>query len=331
VTDRIRVALALGSGGARGYAHIGVIQVLEEQGCEIVGVSGTSMGALVGGLYAAGRLDAYTEWVSGLVARDMWRLLDVSVKAPGVIRGDRIMSRFSDLLEGAVIEDLPIPYTAVATDLLSRKEVWFQKGPVEAAIRASAALPTFMPPVMLHGRLLADGGMMNPVPIAPLMAVRADATVAVSLDGDEGAAGGPPVQESSDHEADHGTDDEWRERLRRGAAQVLETEAAQRVATWLRSARGSDGEEIESDEPTEPLYGDLPPGLGYRAVMEMSLDAMRSVVTRYRMASYPPDVLVTIPRRACRTLDFHRANEMIALGRVAAEEALARAELAGDE
>jgi NTE family protein len=316
VTDRIRVALALGSGGARGYAHIGVIQVLEEQGCEIVGISGTSMGALVGGLYAAGRLDAYTEWVSGLVARDMWRLLDVSVKAPGVIRGDRIMARVSDLLEGATIEDLPIPYTAVATDLLTRKEVWFQKGPVEAAIRASAALPTFMPPV---------------VPIAPLMAVRADATVAVSLDGDEDTAGGRPVQESSDHEAEHGTDDEWRERLRRGAAQVLETEAAQRVATWIRSARGSDGEEIAPEEAAESLYGDLPPGLGYRAVMEMSLDAMRSVVTRYRMASYPPDVLVTIPRRACRTLDFHRANEMIALGRAAAEEALARAELAGGE
>jgi NTE family protein len=323
VTDRIRVALALGSGGARGYAHIGVIQVLEEQGCEIVGISGTSMGALVGGLYAAGRLDPYTEWVSGLVARDMWRLLDVSVKAPGVIRGDKIMARVSDLLEGAVIEDLAIPYTAIATDLLSRKEVWFQTGPVEAAIRASAALPTFMPPVMLHGRLLADGGMMNPVPIAPLTSVRADATVAVSLDGDdEGAAGGPPVQESSDQVPD----EEWRERLKRSAAQVLETEAAQRVATWFRSARGHEGE-VTPEEQAESLYGDLPPGLGYRAVMEMSLDAMRSVVTRYRMAGYPPDVLVTIPRRACRTLDFHRANEMIALGRAATEEALARAEL----
>jgi NTE family protein len=246
------------------------------------------------------------------------------VKAPGVIRGDKIMARVSDLLEGAAIEDLPIPFTAIATDLLSRKEVWFQKGPVEAAIRASAALPTFMPPVMLHGRLLADGGMMNPVPIAPLTAVRADATVAVSLDGDDDATGGgPPVQESSDHVAD----DEWRERLRRGAAQVLETEAAQRVATWWRSARGNEGEEMPPEETPEPLYGDLPPGLGYRAVMEMSLDAMRSVVTRYRMAGYPPDVLVTIPRRACRTLDFHRATEMIALGRAAAEEALVRAEL----
>ena len=135
VTEGTRVALALGSGGARGYAHIGVLQVLEERGFQVVGVSGTSMGALVGGLYAAGRLDAYTEWVSGLAPRDLWRLLDISVKAPGVIRGEKVMSRVADLLEGVLIEDLPIPYTAIATDLLTRSEVWFQEGPVEAAIR----------------------------------------------------------------------------------------------------------------------------------------------------------------------------------------------------
>lgn len=164
------MALALGSGGARGYAHIGVIQVLEEQGFEIVGISGSSMGALVGGLHAAGRLDAYTEWVSSLTQRDVLRLLDPSLRAAGVIRGDRVMAHVSDLLEGALIEDLPIPFTAVATDLLARKEVWFQRGPVEAAIRASIALPSFITPVMLNGRLLADGGMMNPIPLAPLTA-----------------------------------------------------------------------------------------------------------------------------------------------------------------
>jgi NTE family protein len=320
VTEGTRVALALGSGGARGYAHIGVLQVLEERGFQVVGVSGTSMGALVGGLYAAGRLDAYTEWVSGLAPRDLWRLLDISVKAPGVIRGEKVMSRVADLLEGVLIEDLPIPYTAIATDLLTRSEVWFQEGPVEAAIRASAALPSFMSPVMLHGRLLADGGMMNPVPIAPLTAVRADLTVAVSLDGDEGSTAGPPVHEPSEGE------DEWRERLRRSATQLRETETVQRVATWLRNARGSADDAASDEAPPEaerePLYGDLPPGLGFLDVMEMSLDAMRSLVSRYRMASYPPDLLITIPRRACRTLDFHRATEMIALGRRAAEEAL---------
>ncbi len=320
MTEATRVALALGSGGARGYAHIGVLQVLEERGYQVVGVSGTSMGALVGGLYAAGRLDAYTEWVSGLAPRDLWRLLDISVRAPGVIRGEKVMSRVADLLDGVLVEDLPIPFTAIATDLLTRSEVWFQQGPVEAAIRASAALPSFMSPVMLHGRLLADGGMMNPVPIAPLTAVRADLTVAVSLDGDDGSVAGPPVHEPSEGE------DEWRERLRRSATQLRETETVQRVATWLRNARGTADEGTEDAQPEEervPIYGELPAGLGFLDVMEMSLDAMRSLVARYRMASYPPDLLITIPRRACRTLDFHRATEMIALGRQAAEEALA--------
>lgn len=312
------MTLALGSGGARGYAHIGVIQVLEERGYEIVGVSGTSMGALVGGLYAAGKLDAYTEWISGLGPRDLWRLLDLSVKAPGVIRGEKIMARVSDLLDGALIEDLPIPFTAVATDLLARNEVWFQQGPVEAAIRASAALPTFLTPVMLHGRLLADGGMMNPVPIAPLTSLRADATVAVSLDGATAAPdGGAPVHESSDQP----TEDEWRERLRLVATQVTETETAQRVATWFRSARGN-VDAAQAEKPAASLYGELPPGLGFLDVMEMSLDALQSVVARYRMAGYPPDLLISIPRRACRTLDFHRGAEMIALGRSAAEDAL---------
>ena len=194
-----RVALALGSGGARGYAHIGVIQALEERGYEIVSVAGTSMGALVGGLQAAGQLEAYTAWVTGLTQRDVLRLLDLSIKAPGAIRADKILARVSELLGGAVIEELPIPFTAVATDLLARKEVWFQRGPVDAAIRASIALPSVITPVMLNGRLLVDGGLMNPIPIAPTAASGADAVVAVSLAGEvEDPSGRAPAQESSE-------------------------------------------------------------------------------------------------------------------------------------
>ena len=118
------MALALGGGGARGYAHIGVIQALEERGCDIVGVSGTSMGALVGGLHAAGRLPEYAEWIRGLSQRDVIRLIDPSLRTPGVFRGSKVMARVIDLLAGVRIEDLPIPFTAVATDLLARKEVW---------------------------------------------------------------------------------------------------------------------------------------------------------------------------------------------------------------
>lgn len=321
MSDRIGVALALGSGGARGYAHIGVIQVLEERGCEIVGVSGSSMGALVGGLHAAGKLDAYTQWVSSLTQRDVLRLLDPSLRAPGVIRGDRVMSHVSDLLDGVLIEDLAVPFTAVATDLLARKEVWFQRGPVEAAIRASIALPSFITPVMLNGRLLADGGMMNPIPLAPLTALRVDVTVGVTLAGDpDDQRGRAPAHESAEPRPVV----EWYDRFRRSAAQILDSEARHRIAGWFGGGR--DDEVSEPSEPPPPgLFDELPPGLGVLDVMQLSLEAVQSVVARYRLASYPPDVLLSIPKNACRTLDFHRGAEMIELGREVAAATLAEA------
>ena len=323
------MALALGGGGARGYAHIGVIQALEERGCDIVGVSGTSMGALVGGLHAAGRLPAYAEWIRGLSQRDVIRLLDPSLRTPGVIRGSKIMARVIDLLAGVRIEDLPVPFTAVATDLLARKEVWFQRGPVEVAIRASIALPSVFTPVMLNGRLLADGGMMNPIPLAPLAAVRADATVAVSLSGEADESGRSPAQES----AEPLPAAEWQARVRSSAAQLLDREAVRRVTGWFGGGRGdeaaTDTEELVV-EPAEDVFAALPSGLGTLDVMELSLDALQSVVTRYRLASYPPDLLISIPKQACRTLDFHRGAEMIALGRKIADEALDGAPLTSD-
>lgn len=313
------MSLALGSGGARGYAHIGVIQSLEEHGLDIVTVSGTSMGALVGGLHAAGRLRPYAEWVSSLSQRDVLRLLDPSVRARGLIRGDKVMARVGELLDGVRIEDLPIPFTAVATDLLTSKEVWFQQGPVEVAVRASVALPGFIAPVMLNGRLLADGGMVNPIPIAPLAASHADAVVAVSLLGEEQPEGTAAVQE-------HVPPDlaETRGRWRRGAAQALDHEAMHRVTDWIDNHRTARPVEEQVDDG-EPVFVELPDGLGTLDVVQMSLDAVQGVVARYRLASYPPDLLVSIPKRACRTLEFHRAAEMIALGHRLTDEALERA------
>lgn len=320
-----RVALSLGSGGARGYAHIGVIAALAERGYDIVCIAGTSMGAVVGGLHAAGKLDGYTDWVTDLNHRDLLRLLDPSIKAPGVIRADKILARVSELLGGARIEDLAIPFTAVATDLIARKEVWFQRGPVDVAIRASIALPSIIPPVMLNGRLLADGGLLNPIPMAPMASSNADVTVAVSLAGDpDGQSGRAAVQES----ADPRPAEEWMDRFRRTAAQVLDRELVRLVTSKLGAGRsttpGNAAEEVE-----EEIFGALPPGLRTLDVMELSLDTLQSVVTRYRLAGYPPDLLITIPKNACRTLDFHKAPEMIALGRKLAHEALDRGTLPG--
>jgi NTE family protein len=320
-----RVALALGGGGARGYAHIGVIQVLEERGYEIVGVAGTSMGALVGGIHAAGQLEAYRDWVRTLTQRDVLRLLDPSFGSPGAIRAAKVLEEVSELLGATRIEDLPIPFTAVATDLLAGKEVWFQRGPVDAAIRASIALPSFITPVMLNGRLLADGGLLNPIPVAATAAVPSDLTVAVSLSEEHlTTPGAAPVQEAAEEGASGTVSD-----ARRAAEQVLEGDLVRAVTSWFagvtdRSEVPIDASERAEEQLGEELFGPLPQGLRTRDVMQLALDAMQSAITRYRLAGYPPDLLITVPRAACRTLDFHRAEEMIALGRERATEALDR-------
>jgi NTE family protein len=325
-----RTALALGSGGARGYAHIGAIQVLRERGHEIVAISGTSMGALVGAACAAGKLDDYTEWATGLGQRDVLRLLDPSLRAPYGIRGDKMLAHFSELIGKVRIEDLPVPYTAVATDLLARKEIWFQQGPLDVAVRASVALPSFMTPVMLNGRLLADGGLMNPVPIAPMAGVQAELTVAVSLGGERrGGHALAPVHETSDPSSG----EDRLERFRKAAAQVKDRELVRAVtARFGRTdddptadeedpAAGTDEPPMDAgaggvaSAPAEGVFEPLPPGLRTFDVMDLSIEAMQTVVTKFRMAGYPPDLLVEVPKDACRTIDFHRAAEMVELGR----------------
>ena len=172
-----RVALALGSGGARGYAHIGVIDELRDRGYDIVGIAGSSMGALVGGLQAADRLAEFADWAKSLTQRAALRLLDPSITAAGVLRAEKILDAVRDILGEVTIEELPIPYTAVSTDLLSGKSVWLQRGPVDAAIRASIAIPGVITPHVFDGRLLADGGILDPLPMAPIAAVNADELV----------------------------------------------------------------------------------------------------------------------------------------------------------
>lgn len=311
-----RVALVLGSGGARGYAHIGAIDVLTERGYEIVAVSGSSMGALVGGLHAAGKLHDYTEWVTSLNQRDVLRLLDVSLNGPGVLRLERVLARMTEYLDGVLIEDLPIPYTAVASDLGARREVWFTSGPLETAIRASIAIPAMITPIMVNGRLLVDGGVLNPVPMEPVMGVDADFTLAINLSGEKAHHfGSSPTRETAAQRPPN----EWLDRFRRTAAGVWENDF---IASIL--ARFS-----RTDDADPPAYDPPPPGLGITDVTWMSLDAMGSLITRYRLAALPPDILVNVAADSAKAMDFHRAAELIALGRTLTEAALDEA--FGDE
>src|SRR5246127_4597508 len=212
-----RVALALGSGGARGYAHIGVIEALRARGYEIAGIAGSSMGAMVGGLEAAGRLDEFAEWAKSLTQRTILRLLDPAISAAGVLRAEKILDAVRDILGPASIEQLSIPYTAVATDLLAGKSVWLQRGPVDEAIRASIAIPGVIAPHVVDGRLLAEGGILDPLPMAPIAAVNADLTIAVSLSGSETVV-------SRDEEP--GATVEWLNRMVRSTSALLDATAA---------------------------------------------------------------------------------------------------------
>lgn len=339
-----RVALALGSGGARGYAHIGVINELRSRGYEIVGVAGSSMGALVGGLHAAGRLAEFEGWAKTLTQRAVLRLLDPSLTAAGVLRAEKILDAVRDILGEATIEALPIPYTAVATDLITGKSVWLQRGPVDEAIRASIAIPGVIAPHLLDGRLLADGGILDPLPMAPIAAVNSDLTIAVSLSGGEADVA---ADQAASPEGRATT--EWLNRLMRSTSTLLDTNAARTIldTPTARSVLGRFGtladQQLADQELADHEFDDLPTGvdgadadeplidnargvpmpkLGSFAVMSRTIEIAQAALARHQMATYPPDVLIEVPRSTCRSLDFHRAAEVIGLGRDLAARAL---------
>ncbi len=186
---RGRVALALSSGGARGLAHIGVIEWLQEQGWQVEVVAGASIGALVGGIHAAGRLALYRDWVCSLQRQQVARLLDLSFGAGGLFKGQRIMGVLHEMIGDALIETLPLHFTAVATDLDNGDEVWLREGSLFQAIRASMAAPMVFTPHRVGGRLLSDGGLVNPLPVSALGHSEGLLTIAVDLSG-------PPLAEA---------------------------------------------------------------------------------------------------------------------------------------
>jgi NTE family protein len=304
------LSLVLGSGGARGYAHIGVIEALEASGFAIRSIAGSSMGALIGGIYAAGKLDTYTEWVRPLQRLDVLRLLDWTLSGGGFIKGDRIIGVLKDLIGETNIEDLPIPYTAVAVDLDVQREVWFSQGPLFDAIRASIAIPTIFRPYRYEGRLLVDGGLLNPLPVSPTLRDLTDATIAVDVnapaepldgesDADHGAAG-QASPEMLPEQADATTVDAKRTTYRKRIADFIENRIEKRERA------------VAESEP------------GAFELFARALDVVQETITRLKLAAEPPDLLITIPRNACAFYEFHRADELIALGRKRTLEALDR-------
>lgn len=282
---KLRVGLALGSGSARGWAHIGVIRALEERGVKPDLVCGTSIGALVGAAYAAGELEKLERWVSGLAWTTVVRLMDLTWRG-GLIRGTRLFTLFRTILEDREIAELPIPYGAVATELHSGRELWLRRGKVLEAVRASCAMPGLFTPVVRDGTVLVDGGLVNPVPVSMCRALGAELVVAVDLSW--GKLG--PYRLSRSPEVAPREAPAWLDRLPR----------------WLKAKRK------EKAEEASPIPSILD-------VFMTSLDIVEMRVARSRLAGEPADVLVTPILPDFATMDFHRAREAIEEGRAAVE------------
>jgi NTE family protein len=284
VRQRARVGLALGSGSARGMAHIGVIRALEEAGIRPDLVCGTSVGAMVGAAYAAGELDAFEEWVVALRIREMVGLMDVNLRS-GLIKGERLMEFFGRTFVDRPIGELAVPFAAVATSLHSGQEVWLREGSTVDAVRASIALPGLLAPALRDGSLLVDGGLVDPVPVSLARAMGADVVIAVDL----------------------GSDIIGRHLL----SDIPPERPVSMMGGWIRKLQDDFG--VPPPLPGEPTLPSL------LDVLASSLNIMQVRIARSRMAGDPPDVVVA-PRLAhLGLLDFHRAAEAIEEGRRAVE------------
>lgn len=290
-----RIGLALGGGSARGWAHIGVLRALERRGVRPDVIGGSSIGALVGGAYASGNLDTLENWARDLDFWDVVRLLDVRFDG-GLIRGDSLIRSVRERLGDLSIEQLPFPFGAVATDLVGGREMWLQSGPLVSAIRASMALPGLLAPVREGNRWLADGGLVNPVPVSLCRALGAERIVAVNLNGDiVGRHLAARRARSEPAEAAEGpVFDQLLERLHNGLRE-------QALSAWRRRREDPD---------------DLP---GLFEVMASAINIMQDRITRVRMADDPPDILVTPHLGHLGLLEFDRAAEAIRAGEEAVE------------
>ena len=334
-----RIALVLGSGGARGYAHIGVIEELESRGYDIACIAGCSMGAVVGGIYAAGKLDQYRDWIQSLDYLDVLRLVDVSFRL-GAIRGEKVFGQIRNIVGEINIEDLRIPYTAVATDLTHQQEIWFQEGCLHQAMRASAAIPSLFTPVMQGNRMLVDGSLLNPLPIVPVVSSHCDLIIAVNLNSTQQSNYQLPVIQRP--AAFKGRFDNLMSSLgsrmpfrNRHAEQLLNLEqemlaplAEPLSNPWLDSTQPARSA-TEEGSPKSATGSVIIDNVGPASLLDLinqSFEVMQTSLAQYKIAGYPPDILINVPKRVCRFFEFYKAAELIELGRMIAKDTLDRYE-----
>ncbi|MDK3016407.1 patatin-like phospholipase family protein [Pseudodonghicola flavimaris] len=297
MSDRGSLGLALGSGGARGWCHIGVLRALEAQGVRPGMVAGCSMGALVGAAWAAGQLDALEDWARGLTSTSFMSMIDLRLDRSGLMRGAAIMDLLRDLGLPETIEELEVPFAAVATDMETGREVWLREGPLVDAVRASISLPAIFRPHRVDGRWLLDGGLINPVPVSAARALGARRILSVNPND---KAGGPLW-----------TPSEGRMWSALRAPELLE-KLPDPLRRWLPEA---------DKGPEEPDYFD---------VVSTSIDVLTEFLRKSREAADPADLALAADLTDMSTLEFYRAGHAISEGNRIARAARDRiAELAG--
>lgn len=293
--ERPKIALALGGGAARGFAHIGVIRTLLAHGIKPDVIVGTSIGAVAGGAFAAGQLDAFEEWSRRLTRRGLLQYLDVSFSGAGLIGGGKLTARLEEVMGDMLIENLPIRFCTITTEVGTGHEIWLTHGRLVDALRASYALPGIFPPVRLGGRWLVDGALVNPVPVSAARVFGARLVIAVNLNAD--------ILGRGSMIASHGSDDSdvsmRNEDRKSGLRSMFGAERALK-----RQFLGGSG------QPSIPT------------VMADAFNIMQDRITRARLAGDPPDVTITPRLGHIGWFDFHRAQETIDIGTRTAERAL---------
>lgn len=283
-----KVSLVLSGGGARGIAHIGVIEELEKQGYEICSIAGTSMGSLVGGMYALEKLEDFKNWMLSLDKLKVFQLVDFTFSSQGLVKGDKVLGKMKQFILDENIEDLRIPYAAVAVDILNKKEVVFTKGSVYDAIRASISIPSVFTPVKKDNTLLVDGGVLNNIPVNHVKRTPNDLLIAVDVN-----ANVPVLKLQSSNK-------EIKEK------QSIYQEKIKSFQLHLKNRFPETNKEK----------------LGYFDLLSKTISLMAHTIAQMSLEKNPPDLLINISKQSAGTYDFFKAEELINRGRLATIECL---------
>lgn len=282
-----KVSLVLSGGGARGLAHIGVIEEIEKRGYEIHSVVGTSMGALVGGVYAMGKMEEFKNWMYTLDRRKVFNLVDFTLSTHGMIKGDKVLNRMKEFISDKPIEDFPIYFAALAVNLIKKEEVVFTEGSIYDAIRASISIPNVLTPVKTEDGFLVDGGLMNNLPMSYAKRVDGDILVAVDV-----GANVPVIKPILTKKETKEKENVYQKRMK---------DFYQQLHKLVPSRK----EELKEEK------------LGYFDLMSKTVDLMMEQQTKLNLMHHHPDILVEISRESAGTYDFYKAEELVEIGRLA--------------